>query len=177
MNNNYNNQNSNQDGSFQPLFSNDFQNNFNSQPQTVASSGIPIANETQADVPPELGPINNLSDATTSSAPTLDVLNPSFTMPEVNNLNSTVVSNASDQTNALPNNLYQPANVSETPFNFPSTNPVINNQEPVNNNYGSVLPAASLNPDNFNNNYQVLNNLQNAQVSEPFTPAADFDYS
>ena len=36
----------------------------------------------QTDIPPELGEIKNLSDATVSSAPTMDVLNPMNIMPE-----------------------------------------------------------------------------------------------
>ena len=99
FNNNFNNQfdnNQNQYNNYgtQPLNQNFMgqqmfnpQQNFNEQNNNIFNADsfnndINISSISENDVPPDLPPIKNLSDATVSSAPTMDVLGPMNIMPE-----------------------------------------------------------------------------------------------
>ena len=83
--NNYGTQPVNQNFVGQQMFNT--QQNFNDQNNNIFNADsfnndINISTISQNDVPPDLPPINNLSDATISSAPTMDVLGPMNIMPE-----------------------------------------------------------------------------------------------
>lgn len=99
FNNNFNNQfdnNQNQYNNYgtQPLNQNFMgqqmfnpQQNFNEQNNNIFNADsfnndINISSISENNVPPDLPPIKNLSDATVSSAPTMDVLGPMNIMPE-----------------------------------------------------------------------------------------------
>lgn len=83
--NNYGTQPLNQNFMGQQMFNP--QQNFNEQNNNIFNADsfnndINISSISENDVPPDLPPIKNLSDATVSSAPTMDVLGPMNIMPE-----------------------------------------------------------------------------------------------
>lgn len=83
--NNYGTQPLNQNFMRQQMFNP--QQNFNEQNNNIFNADsfnndINISSISENDVPPDLPPIKNLSDATVSSAPTMDVLGPMNIMPE-----------------------------------------------------------------------------------------------
>lgn len=83
--NNYGTQPLNQNFMGQQMFNP--QQNFNEQNNNIFNADsfnndINISSISENDVPPDLPPIKNLSDATVSSAPTMDVLGPMNIMPK-----------------------------------------------------------------------------------------------
>lgn len=83
--NNYDTQPLNQNFMGQQMFNP--QQNFNEQNNNIFNADsfnndINISSISENDVPPDLPPIKNLSDATVSSAPTMDVLGPMNIMPK-----------------------------------------------------------------------------------------------
>ena len=83
--NNYGTQPLNQNFMGQQMFNP--QQNFNEQNNNIFNADsfnndINILSISENDIPPDLPPIKNLSDATVSSAPTMDVLGPMNIMPE-----------------------------------------------------------------------------------------------
>lgn len=160
MNNEYQNGitgfNNNQNGSFvQP-----WQQNNNIQNSSVQSydmynngmtsnnynSSIPISN----DIPPDLGEIKNLSDASIASAPTMDVLAPMNVMPES-------LPPKQDPLDAYENGTLNIQN------NVPNIDMNVNNSFPQQNyntqNVNSTYPDNQLNLNNFNSNPNLTNTV------------------
>lgn len=144
FNNNFNNQfdnNQNQYNNYgtQPLNQNFMgqqmfnpQQNFNEQNNNIFNADsfnndINISSISENDVPPDLPPIKNLSDATVSSAPTMDVLGPMNIMPET-------LPTTNDPLDA-----YENGNIN------------LNNNNIFNQNISSSFVAPN-NQNNFNNN-------------------------
>ena len=144
FNNNFNNQfdnNQNQYNNYgtQPLNQNFMgqqmfnpQQNFNEQNNNIFNADsfnndINISSISENDVPPDLPPIKNLSDATVSSAPTMDVLGPMNIMPET-------LPTTNDPLDA-----YENGNIN------------LNNNGVLNQNVGPSFVAPN-NQNNFNNN-------------------------
>lgn len=127
----------------------------------------------QTDIPPELGEIKNLSDATVSSAPTMDVLNPMNIMPE----------------NPVPKDplsAYESGNLNG--FNSMNNNTYQNQVTSQPNNYGFngfqnnlTQPTSTMNPINqvpsFNNlsnegqfnNFGQFNSVNSVQQNIPLS--------
>ena len=127
----------------------------------------------QTDIPPELGEIKNLSDATVSSAPTMDVLNPMNIMPE----------------NPVPKDplsAYESGNLNG--FNSMNNNTYQNQVTSQPNNYGFngfqnnlTQPTSTLNPitqvPSFNNlsnegqfnNFGQFNSVNSVQQNIPLS--------
>lgn len=144
-----------------------FENSFNAAPQMNANNVSPFVNQNSnlegpvlGDIPPELGEIKNLSDATIASAPTMEVLDPMNVMPEVAKSNDPL-------DNYENGNLNNFNNVQTAPM----TNPSINNSYPgVDNQSQNSMPINSF--SNFgtsNGNFNLNNNMFNGTPSNPFS--------
>ncbi len=128
--NNYGTQPLNQNFMGQQMFNP--QQNFNEQNNNIFNADsfnndINISSISENDVPPDLPPIKNLSDATVSSAPTMDVLGPMNIMPET-------LPTINDPLDA-----YENGNIN------------LNNNGMFNQNVEPSFVAPN-NPNNFNNN-------------------------
>ena len=98
--------------------------NFDNVQNNTSFSSVSQMNNN--DIPPELGEIKNLTDATTASAPTMDVLGPMNIMPDVlpqqkdpldaYEAGNVSIENANLNQGQVPNN-----NISS--YNMPSSNP------------------------------------------------------
>ena len=154
-----------------PLFSG---NNYNTLNQDTNS----YQNNEPLDVPPQLNEIKNLSDATISYAPTMEVLDPMNIMPEEKTsvdpleaydngyLNSNMNINPSDnQINNNPNSISLNNNVplpkidNNIYYNTNASSALINNSNPLNFN--------NSNPLNFNNNQDNLNTKSISNLIQP----------
>ena len=153
----------------------------------------------QTDIPPELGEIKNLSDATVSSAPTMDVLNPMNIMPEnpvpkdplsayesgnLNGFNSMNNNTYQNQVTSQPNNygfngfqnnLTQPTSTMNPITQVPSFNNLSN--EGQFNNFGQFNSVNSVQqniplsqPTVINNQNTPLDPMVNG-LSSSITPA------
>ncbi len=169
----------------QPVFDNNINNNLNSGPINQApifnnvntlNNGYPMQNQngyqmpgidynampsfqTQTnDIPPELGEIKNLNEATVAQAPTMDVLGPMNimpdTLPNANTDKLDAYENGSLNINNMEsqmNQVYQAPNINN-PYNntTPNMNQGFNFESPTPNN-------------NFENNFNqnVSNNIPN----------------
>lgn len=141
-------------------------------------------NSLSADIPPELGEIKNLSDATVASAPTMDVLGPMNVMPENPNFNNDPITayengninlsqpndfatnfNVQANFNGLNQNINSDSETSSFDFNLNNNfSPTFNNLS--DNNYDSVNESApSL--SNFEVNNEFENNISNFNYDEP----------
>lgn len=198
FNNNFNNQfdnNQNQYNNYgtQPLNQNFMgqqmfnpQQNFNEQNNNIFNADsfnndINVSSISENDVPPDLPPIKNLSDATVSSAPTMDVLGPMNIMPETLpttndpldayengniNLNNNGMFNqnvepsfvAPNHQNNFNNNLLNQSMLDNNTNIYPSWNENIYN--PQNQNIESTgMPYNGYQPSNglSNNEYDISN--------------------
>lgn len=146
-----------------PTESNNFLNGYNS---TLSSN----------DIPPDLGEIKNLSEATVSTAPTMDVLDPMNVMP--NNLptnndpldayeNGSININSSLNNSVIPQNVQTQNNISDNLNmfqNIPETNPVnnlYNSQMIQPSNYEGIPQQNNIIQSNPNINIQNSNLVPN----------------
>lgn len=96
-----------------------FQNDFSTSNINMYDNPSPsVENSNLLDIPPELGEIKNLSEATIASAPTMNVLNPMNVMPEV-----------TKPADTLDN--YENGNLN----NFNELQPLFEINSPINNQY------------------------------------------
>lgn len=182
--NNYGTQPLNQNFMGQQMFNP--QQNFNEQNNNIFNADsfnndINISSISENDVPPDLPPIKNLSDATVSSAPTMDVLGPMNIMPETLptsndpldayengniNLNNNGVFNqnvepsfvAPNNQNNFNNDLLNQSMLDNNTNIYPSWNENIYN--PQNQNIESTsMPYNGYQPSNglSNNEYDIIN--------------------
>ena len=191
FNNNFNNQfdnNQNQYNNYgtQPLNQNFMgqqmfnpQQNFNEQNNNIFNADsfnndINISSISENDVPPDLPPIKNLSDATVSSAPTMDVLGPMNIMPETlptsnDPLDAYENGNINLNNNGMFNQNVEPSFVAPNNQNNFNNNSL--NQSMLDNNT-NIYPSWNeniYNPQNQNiestsmpyNGYQPSNGLSN----------------
>ena len=191
FNNNFNNQfdnNQNQYNNYgtQPLNQNFMgqqmfnpQQNFNEQNNNIFNADsfnndINISSISENDVPPDLPPIKNLSDATVSSAPTMDVLGPMNIMPETlpttnDALDAYENGNINLNNNGMFNQNVEPSFVAPNNQNNFNNNSL--NQSMLDNNT-NIYPSWNeniYNPQNQNiestsmpyNGYQPSNGLSN----------------
>ena len=120
----------------------------------------------QTDIPPELGEIKNLSDATVSSAPTMDVLNPMNIMPEnpvPKDPLSAYESGNLNGFNSMNNNIYQ-NQVTSQPT-------VINNQnttlDPMVNGLSSGITPANASGNDYNHpNLASVQEMDNSFLAQ-----------
>lgn len=166
-----------------PLFSG---NNYNTLNQVTNS----YQNNEPLDVPPQLSEIKNLSDATISYAPTMDVLDPMNIMPEEKTsvdpleaydngyLNSNMNINPSDnQINNNPNSISLNNNVplpkidNNTYYNTNTSGTLINNSNPLifNNNQDNLNTKSISNLIQPNNNFNTNVDLSKNLISQPTT--------
>lgn len=144
-----------------------FENSFNQTNPQINSNFQATPNfnfnvqQPVGDIPPELGEIKNLSDATISSAPTMDVLDPMNVMPETTN-NSDPLDNYE---NGSLNNFNVPPSTSNENMTF--NNPYQTQQVPDMN---PVYNQPSFNSDFINNDY----NLNSNQFSTPYQNSPSF---
>lgn len=119
------------------------------------------------DVPPDLGEIKNLSDATVASAPTMDVLGPMNIMPEtLPPKNDPLDAYENGTLNMNANSFIQPEqdfNVSNQPPSYQPTSPV----DPMMQN---VVTNQNVGINSFNNNQSF-----NTQVNNPNVPNTGFN--
>jgi len=138
QNNNINNNIQNSSVQSYDTYNNVTSNNYN--------SSISISN----DVPPDLGEIKNLSDASVASAPTMDVLAPMNVMPES-------LPQKQDPLDAYESGSLNIQN------NVPNSNMDINNSFPQQNyntqNFNPTYPDSQLNLSNFNSNSNLTNTV------------------
>lgn len=135
------------------------QMNVNSAPSFV-NQDLNLEGQNLGDIPPELGEIKNLSDATIASAPTMEVLDPMNVMPEVARAND-------------PLDNYENGNLNN--FNNVQTsimpNPSINNSYPevINQpqNYMSINSFSNF--DTSNGNFNLNNNMLSSTPSSTFS--------
>ncbi len=113
------------------------------------------------DIPPELGEIKNLSDATISSAPTMDVLDPMNVMPETTNNNDPLDNYENGNLNNF--NVYPSISTENMPLNNPYSNQQISDMNQISN-------QPSFNSDFINNDY----NLNSNQFSTPYQNSPSF---
>ncbi len=124
------------------------QMNVNSAPSFV-NQDLNLEGQNLGDIPPELGEIKNLSDATIASAPTMEVLDPMNVMPEVARAND-------------PLDNYENGNLNN--FNNVQTsimpNPSINNSYPevINQPQNYMSMNSFSNFDTSNGNFNLNNN-------------------
>ena len=175
--NNYGTQPLNQNFMGQQMFNP--QQNFNEQNNNIFNADsfnndINISSISENDVPPDLPPIKNLSDATVSSAPTMDVLGPMNIMPEtLPTTNDPLDAYENGNINLNNNNIFNqnisPSSV--TPNNQNNFNNNSLNQSMLDNNT-NIYPSWNeniYNPQNQNiestsmpyNGYQPSNGLSN----------------
>ena len=175
--NNYDTQLLNQNFMGQQMFNP--QQNFNKQNNNIFNADsfnndINISSISENDVPPDLPPIKNLSDATVSSAPTMDVLGPMNIMPEtLPTTNDPLDAYENGNINLNNNNIFNqnisPSSV--TPNNQNNFNNNSLNQSMLDNNT-NIYPSWNeniYNPQNQNiestsmpyNGYQPSNGLSN----------------
>lgn len=164
--------NNNQNGSFvQPWQQNNNIQNFSVQSYDTYNNGMTSNNYNSSisisnDIPPDLGEIKNLSDASVASAPTMDVLAPMNVMPESLppkqdpldayengslNIQNNVPNINMNLNNSFPQQNY---NVQNTIPNYPNNQPDLNNFNSnvnlMNNNY----PTMNISNTDTNNNVQ-----------------------
>lgn len=155
-----------QNNTFQQQGFNNGYTNFNST--TNFNQGQPV------DVPPDLGEIKNLSEATVANAPTMDVLEPMNVMPDS-------LPKSSDLLDAYESGKLNVNYNSPTAFSnqtFPQQNEVIAQQNFNNNsnasNFNSLnnnFQAGAIEPqNNFADGYQIPNANQNVFNNEYQTP-------
>ena len=163
-----------------PLFSG---NNYNTLNQVTNS----YQNNEPLDVPPQLNEIKNLSDATISYAPTMDVLDPMNIMPEEKTsvdpleaydngyLNSNMninpsgnqINNNNPNSISLNNNVPLPKIDNNTYYNTNTSSTLINNSNPLifNTNQDNLNTKSISNliqpSNNFNTNVDLSKNLTN----------------
>lgn len=124
------------------------QMNVNSAPSFV-NQDLNLEGQNLGDIPPELGEIKNLSDATIANAPTMEVLDPMNVMPEVARAND-------------PLDNYENGNLNN--FNNVQTsimpNPSINNSYPevINQPQNYMSMNSFSNFDTSNGNFNLNNN-------------------
>ena len=162
MYNNYNNDNFN--NNIKPLFANEFQdfgittnnennyqNNFNSNNQ---------------DIPPVLEPIKNLSDASITSAPTMDVLDPMNIMPE--NIERNETSKLADPLDAYDNGINYQSTILQSQEN--------NNikQSNIPNDFSVASIENNIQPELFNFNISSENNFNNISSNIENIPNHEF---
>lgn len=141
-----------------------------------------IVSTEKGDIPPKLEPIKNLSDATNSSAPTMDVLSPMNIMPES-------FSNSIDKLDAYENgsnfqnipsqeqnNYVQPNSLMQNDYSLGQSN-ILNTQENIlqqNNNISfgvpnsngiSLFDSAIQNENSLGQNNNVSSDLLNNNIS------------
>lgn len=121
--------------------------NFDNIQNNTSFSNMPTMNDN--DIPPELGEIKNLSDATIASAPTMDVLGPMNIMPDV-------LPQQKDPLDAYENG------------NLNIENPSFNQGQVPNNNISIPSGIPNNIPNQFNNNNQSYNNFMNNNVNNGF---------
>ena len=181
--NSYQNNNMNSINPQTSLFSG---NNSNTLNQVTNS----YQNNEPLDVPPQLSEIKNLSDATISYAPTMDVLDPMNIMPEEKTsvdpleaydngyLNSNMNINPSDnQINNNPNSISLNNNVplpkinNNTYYNTNTSGTLINNSNPLifNNNQDNLNTKSISNLIQPNNNFNTNVDLSKNLISQPTT--------
>lgn len=126
------------------------------------------------DMPPELGEIKNLNDATISNAPTMDVLGPMNIMPETLPKNNDLldayengnlnvgVPNISNQMPEQSQNYGMPNN-----FNIPTNNYQNNSIDGFNNGMGNMNQG--MNNDYMMNNVSYENYTQNTVMQNPYS--------
>lgn len=143
----YNTQISNQvpygNMNYQPMFSN--QNAFNNSATNYGTENGNVSgnNFEERDLPPELGEIKNLSEATVSSAPTMDVLDSMNIMPNVlptQNDPLSAYESGNFSFNNQVSNLNENPNIQET---FNNQNEYVNIQTPVPNLNTNTQPQMS----------------------------------
>lgn len=175
--NNYGTQPLNQNFMGQQMFNP--QQNFNEQNNNIFNADsfnndINISSISENDVPPDLPPIKNLSDATVSSAPTMDVLGPMNIMPETlppsnDPLDAYENGNINLNNNGMLNQNVEPSFVAPNNQNNFNNNSL--NQSMLDNNT-NIYPSWNeniYNPQNQNiestsmqyNGYQPSNGLSN----------------
>lgn len=175
--NNYGTQPLNQNFMGQQMFNP--QQNFNEQNNNIFNADsfnndINISSISENDVPPDLPPIKNLSDATVSSAPTMDVLGPMNIMPETlptsnDPLDAYENGNINLNNNGMFNQNVEPSFVAPNNQNNFNNNSL--NQSMLDNNT-NIYPSWNeniYNPQNQNiestsmqyNGYQPSNGLSN----------------
>lgn len=129
--------------------SNVFENNFNQMNEQMNPNFQGMTNydfnQPTGDIPPELGEIKNLSDATIVSAPTMDVLDPMNVMPENINNNDPLENYENGSLNNFSSGVGDNTN-----FNN-------NNNQSINSNFSTpfITSNFSNNEYNFNNNLNV----------------------
>lgn len=175
----------------QPVFDNNINNNLNSGPINQApifnnfntlNNGYPMQNQngyqmpgidynampsfqTQTnDIPPELGEIKNLNEATVAQAPTMDVLGPMNIMPD------TLPNANTDKLDAYENGSLNINNM-ESQMNQVYQAPTFNNVNPSSN---YEMPNQNMNMnanDSYNNSFnvdQVNNGYQAPNINNPY---------
>ncbi len=171
----FSNQNANQ-GFVQPwqMQNNAFQQQAFNNGYTNFNSTTNFNQSQPVDVPPDLGEIKNLSEATVANAPTMDVLEPMNVMPDS-------LPKSSDLLDAYESGKLNVNYNSPTAFSnqtFPQQNEVIAQQNFNNNsnasNFNSLnnnFQAGAIEPqNNFTNEYQIPNANQNIFNNEYQTP-------
>lgn len=148
--------NNNQNGSFvQPWQQNNNIQNSSVQSYDTYNNGMMSNNynssiSTSNDIPPDLGEIKNLSDASVASAPTMDVLAPMNVMPES-------LPPKQDPLDAYENGSLNIQN------NVPNIDMNVNNSFPQQNyntqNVNSTYPDSQLNTNDFNSNPNLTNTV------------------
>lgn len=148
--------NNNQNGSFvQPWQQNNNIQNSSVQPYDTYNNGMTSNNYNSSisisnDIPPDLGEIKNLSDASVASAPTMDVLAPMNVMPES-------LPPKQDPLDAYENGTLNIQN------NVPNIDMNVNNSFPQQNyntqNVNSTYPDNQLNSNDFNSNPNLTNTV------------------
>lgn len=143
-------------GASGPLFANDFNNMNNiANPYNSPYNQNNFSNMNQPDMPPELGEIKPLNEATISEAPTMDVLGPISVPNQDINL-------MQDPIEAYEQNGFPPVNNME-----------FNNGINQYNNYNSNIPNNYTMPQNIpQNNFQSMSPYQNYQypTEQPYMP-------
>ena len=175
----------------QPVFDNNINNNLNSGPINQApifnnvntlNNGYPMQNQNgyqmpgidynampsfqteTNDIPPELGEIKNLNEATVAQAPTMDVLGPMNIMPD------TLPNANTDKLDAYENGSLNINNM-ESQMNQVYQAPTFNNVNPSSN---YEMPNQNMNMnanDSYNNSFnvdQVNNGYQAPNINNPY---------
>lgn len=144
------------------MFNNfNFQNNSSNNFGNNMTVNNPLENSfLQGDIPPELGEIKNLSEATTASAPTMDVLGPMNTMPENSNLNNDPIM------------AYENGNI-----NLLQSNDVSQNLNPSFDIGLSTQSTSNLNMDNSSVSLPFEFNLNNTQGNTLSNNSSETNYN
>ena len=167
FNNNFNN---NTNSFFQ-----NYSNNIDNQNSDLSKNNFNLEYQTEQEMPPELGDIKNLSDATVFSAPTMDVLSPMNVMPEnipqqdlLDKYENGNLNNFESSNTTLPNQTNQ-----EPSFLSPGIIQNTNNSYDIDNNYSVNndfnLESSFINSDNISKNVDgklPLNLFDNTKDNE-----------